>query len=210
MARPVTISDEVILDAARALFVEKGPRATTAEIAARAGVSEGILFKRFGNKGALLKAAMPSRAVGVWIQEQMRAQAPLRTEKDFARFIRWQTDTLRNVVPMVIMAWSSRSQKDELPVDLTGPTTRAPFVSIRILAEMFEEEMRGGHLAQRNAEALARILIGSVWYFVFLGLVSDKAPSGLDEDTFVEELARVTYGDVNPARGLSAKRRVRR
>jgi hypothetical protein len=42
MARPVTISDEQILDAARAVFTEKGPRATTAEIAERAGVSEGI------------------------------------------------------------------------------------------------------------------------------------------------------------------------
>lgn len=209
MVRPTTISNDAILEAARALFVEKGPRATTAEIAARAGVSEGILFKRFGNKGALLKAAMPSREVGAWIQQQMRAQGPLRTQDDFARFIRWQAETLRNVVPMVIMAWSSRSQKDELPVDLTGPTTRAPFVSIRILAEMLEAEMDAGHLAWRNPEAVARILIGSTWYFVFLGLVNDKAPSGLDEDSFAEELARVVFGDVDPARGPSGKRRAR-
>jgi AcrR family transcriptional regulator len=210
MARPVTISDQVILDAARALFVEKGPHATTAEIAARAGVSEGILFKRFGSKGALLKAAMPSREVGAWIQQQMRAQAPLRTEEDFVRFIRWQTDTLRNVVPMVVMAWSSRSQKDELPADLTGPATRAPFISIRVLAEMLREEMDAGHLARRNPEAIARILIGSIWYFVFLGLVSEKAPSELDEDTYVEQLARVVFGDMDPARGTPGKRRVRR
>ena len=165
MARPITISNDAILEAARALFIEKGPRATTAEIAARAGVSEGILFKRFGNKGALLKGAMPSRDVGAWIEQEMRAQAPLRTQEDFARFIQWQADTLRNVVPMVIMAWSSRSQKAELPVDFTGPTTRAPFVSIRILAEMLEEEMNAGHLVRQNPEAVARILIGSIWDF---------------------------------------------
>jgi AcrR family transcriptional regulator len=210
MVRPTTISNDAILEAARALFVEKGPRATTAEIAERAGVSEGILFKRFGNKGALMKAAMPSREVGVWIQQQMREQAPLRTQQDFARFIRWHTKTLRDVVPMVVMAWSSRAQKDVLPVDLTGPTTRAPFASIRTLTEMLEKEMDAGHLARRNAEAVARILIGSIWYFVFLGLVRDKAPSELDEDTFLEELARVVFGDVDPARKRHGKRRARR
>jgi AcrR family transcriptional regulator len=209
MSRPVTISGEVILEAARALFIEKGPRATTAEIAERAGVSEGILFKRFGNKAALLKAAIPSREVSAFIEQQMREQAPLRTEKDFARFIQWQAEVLRDIVPMVIMAWSSRSQRDELPVDLTGSITRAPFVAIGILAEMLEEEMKAGHLARRNSEAMARILIGSVWYFVFLELVRDNAPGALDLDTFVEELASVVFGEVDPARGSRRKRRVR-
>ena len=82
-------------------------------------------------------------------------------------------------------------------------------MSIRILTEMLEEEMDAGHLARRNPEAVARILIGSTWYFVFLGLVSDK-PSGLDEDTFVEELARVVFGDANPARDPRGKRRAHR
>jgi hypothetical protein len=153
---------------------------------------------------------MPSREVLAWIQKEMRAEAPLRTQEDFARFIRWQAGTLRNVVPMVIMAWSSRSQKDELPIDLTGPTTRAPFASIRVLSEMLEEEMNAGHLARRNPEAVARILTGSTWYFVFLGLMRDKALIGLDEDTFAEELARVVFGDLDPARELHGKRRALR
>ncbi len=209
MSRPITISDDTILEAARALFTEKGPRATTAEIAARAGVSEGIVFKRFGSKAALHKAAMSSGMVAGWIQRETRAQAPLRTQDDFARFIRWQASVLRDVVPVVIMAWSSRSHADELPADLSGPQA-APLIAIRTVADMLQEEMDGGHLAPRNAEAVARILIGSVWYFVFLGHVFNRVRGGVDEDTFVEELARAVFGDVDPARGARHKIKARR
>ncbi|MCU1279386.1 MAG: Transcriptional regulator, TetR family protein, partial [bacterium] len=58
MARPTTISDESILEAARAVFLEHGLAATTAEVAKRAGVAEGSIFKRFATKAELFKAAM--------------------------------------------------------------------------------------------------------------------------------------------------------
>src|SRR5882724_3311211 len=208
MARPVTISEDTILEAARALFTAKGTRATTAEIAARAGVSEGTLFKRYGSKAALHKAAMTSGSgrVGDWIQRQMRAQAPLRTQKDLARFIHWQTDTLRDVVPVVIMAWSSsRSHVDERPADLIGRKP-APLVAIHTFAELLEREMDAGHLVRRNAEAVARIVTGSVWYFVFLRVLLNKPGGGIDEETFVEELARMVFADLDPARPRTPRR----
>ena len=208
MPRPVTISNDTILEAARALFTEKGPRATTAEIAARAGVSGGILFKRFGSKAGLHKAAMTSGIAQEWIEREVRAQGPLRTPKDFERFIRWQAEVLRHVVPVVIMGWSSRS-KEEMPSDLTG-SKPAPLVAIRTLAEMLNEEMDAGHLARRNPEAMSRVLIGSIWHYVFLGLVLDKSSGGIDEDTFVAELARVVFGDLDPARGPTDQRKARR
>jgi AcrR family transcriptional regulator len=208
MARPVTISDERILDAARAVFTEKGPRATTAEIAERAGVSEGILFKRFGNKAGLHKAAMTSDIAGDWIRREMRAQAPLRTKKDFERFIRWQADVLRNVVPVTIMAWSFRAQVGALPADLAGEES-APLVAIRTLAELIEAEMKAGYLAVREAPAVAQIITGAVWHFVFLELLLGKVARALDEDTFVRELARLVFVDLQPSRKPSAPRRPR-
>ena len=209
MSRPVTISDDVILDAARALFIEKGPQATTAEIAARAGVSEGILFKRYGSKAGLHKAAMSAGMIGAWIKDEMRAQAPLRTQKDLERFIRWHAGVLRDVVPVVIMSWVSRSNTKDLPADPTGRKP-PPLVAIRAAAELLQAEMDAGHLASRDAEAVARILIGSVWYFVFLGLVLDKPSAGYDEDTFYAELARTLFADLDPKRGSRSKPRARR
>ncbi|NOK15485.1 TetR/AcrR family transcriptional regulator [Corallococcus carmarthensis] len=58
MARPVSIRDEDILDAAREIFLAHGVRATSAMVAERARVSEGIIFRRFKTKEGLFRAAL--------------------------------------------------------------------------------------------------------------------------------------------------------
>ena len=208
MPRPVTISDEDILEAARALFTAKGPQATTSEIARKAGVSEGILFKRYGSKAGLLKAAMSSGTVNSWIENEMPSRGPLRTQKDFVRLIRRHLEVLREVVPIVVMAWSSRSMTDELPAE-SGNARPAPLVAIKSLAAMLQSEMDLGHLARRDPEATARILIGSVWYFVFLGVSVERANRGFSEATFVEQLARMIYADLALPAGKRARARRR-
>src|SRR5512138_2744895 len=56
--RPPSIRDEDILDAARDVFRADGHATTTARIAKRAGVSEGIIFYRYKTKEALLAAVI--------------------------------------------------------------------------------------------------------------------------------------------------------
>lgn len=58
MARPRQTSDEEILDAARSCFLEHGPSVSTATIAAKLGVSQAALFKRFGTKKELMLSAL--------------------------------------------------------------------------------------------------------------------------------------------------------
>ena len=58
MGRPKTITDDALLLIAREVFVRDGASGSTAEIAARAGVSEATIFKRFTTKAALFVAAM--------------------------------------------------------------------------------------------------------------------------------------------------------
>lgn len=63
LARPRRIDDATLLEAARDVFVEKGPGATTREVAQRAGVSEGVLFQRYKTKADLFFAALAPPAV---------------------------------------------------------------------------------------------------------------------------------------------------
>ncbi|MCC6739925.1 MAG: TetR/AcrR family transcriptional regulator [Planctomycetia bacterium] len=58
MGRPRNIEDEALLAAARALFVKKGFSATTREIAARARISEAVIYQRHPTKADLFFAAM--------------------------------------------------------------------------------------------------------------------------------------------------------
>lgn len=58
MGRYKTISDEEVLRVARDLFRERGHTATTREIAEAAGISEAVLYQRFGSKDVLFFRAM--------------------------------------------------------------------------------------------------------------------------------------------------------
>ena len=69
MARNTTITEEQILEAARAVFLEEGFGAQTAKIARRAQVSEGSIFKRFPTKEALFFAALRIERPPAWYAE---------------------------------------------------------------------------------------------------------------------------------------------
>src|SRR5687768_119814 len=112
MARPVTIADEKILDAARNCFMTRGMHATTAEVAQKAGVSEGILFKRFGSKAELFKAAM---FVGGPPLIDMQARVGKGDiEKQLLSAAEDLMSLFRTIVPMVMMAWSHMSETGDV------------------------------------------------------------------------------------------------
>ena len=58
MGRHKTISDDEVLAIARDIFRQQGHTATTRAIADAAGISEAILYQRFGSKDALFFTAM--------------------------------------------------------------------------------------------------------------------------------------------------------
>lgn len=75
MARPRTVSDETILDAALDLAHRIGPaRLTFAAVAAEVGLSAATLVQRFGSKRDLLLAA-DKRGVDLWVGSLSRATA---------------------------------------------------------------------------------------------------------------------------------------
>lgn len=65
MARPRTISDAALLGAARRVFTQQGAQAGARAVAEAAGISQTVLFQRFGTKEALFFAAMLPRPMNV-------------------------------------------------------------------------------------------------------------------------------------------------
>jgi AcrR family transcriptional regulator len=64
MGRIKQISDDVLLQTARELFVAKGFGVSTREIAKTAGISEAVIYQRFATKQALFFAAMVPPMIG--------------------------------------------------------------------------------------------------------------------------------------------------
>ncbi len=81
MSRPKTISDENLLAVARKLFRAKGHAVSTREVAESAGISEAVLYQRFGNKDELFFAAMAPSAPDV--EEILGPEAPALSPREF-------------------------------------------------------------------------------------------------------------------------------
>jgi AcrR family transcriptional regulator len=99
MGRPKTISNEVLLERARAVFVERGFAGATKEIARRCGVSEGLLFQRYATKADLFFAAMALPSV------DLRAlfEAPAGSGRDhLASITAAMVDYFRDSMPVLL------------------------------------------------------------------------------------------------------------
>lgn len=174
---------------AREVFLERGIRATTLEVAERAGVSEGVLFHRFKSKEGLFGAAMdfdqeaaPARL--------LRALEDLRNLEPREAIIHLATTMLevgRIALPIMMMSWSN-------PQPCVGPMfdkKRSKFRDfIKALSAYFEHQMELGKLRQMDPEVLARTLLGAVHHFALTRILLEEGDGAvMPEGMFVRGVA---------------------
>jgi AcrR family transcriptional regulator len=165
MPRPVSIHDDAILDAAGKVFLAHGYQASTAEIARRAGVSEGSLFKRFRTKTDLFLAAMNVQSREQEWQENLEAgvgKAAIRpTLEDYGRHL---LTHLQIVLPRILMVTSSgvRFAKNYLPTRCPPPLQH-----VATLTRYLRAETRCGRLRLANPEIHADIFVGALSHCAF-------------------------------------------
>jgi len=165
MARPVTIREEVLLAAARAVFLRHGYAAPSALIARRAGVSEGLLFKRFRTKEALFLAALQSGAGdSVWVDRLMRSvgSGPIRQNLEFAG--RYLLRRLLVLFPRIMLI---RSSGVTLRQPGRRPDPPPPVEHVRRLTAYFRAEIQRGRLVMKNPEAQAQAFVGALAHYAF-------------------------------------------
>src|SRR2546421_5570667 len=170
MARPTVISDERILDAAREVFIEQGIAATTAEVARRAGVAEGTIFKRFSTKAELFNAAM---RVEFEDPDWLRTLIGARDEDD-PREVLYQVAIqavtfFRRLMPFIMMEWST-GKKHGLPERLIGPNS-PPLRALKALTHFIERQIKAGQMRKAEPEIVARMLLGSIQSYVFFEIL---------------------------------------
>ena len=103
------ISNERLLEVAREVFLERGVRATTAEVAERAGVSEGTVFHRFRSKDALFHQAMhfDIDELPQLMASALEGLEELEIREAMVLAATRLLDVARVALPLVMMTWSN-------------------------------------------------------------------------------------------------------
>lgn len=163
MPRPPKITNEAILTAARQVFLEQGMKASTVEIARRAGISEASVFKRFPTKQALFLAAMGVTETPDWVKRLHDRQPTANIKAELTDICSEMLAFYQEGLPRVfmMMAQKKMSHPPHSP-HLPPPPVR----DSRLLALFLERAVAGGWLRAIDSMALAHLLVGSIINYV--------------------------------------------
>jgi AcrR family transcriptional regulator len=191
--RPPVISDEKILDTARDVFLEQGIRATTAEVALRARISEGTIFHRFKSKDALFRAAMrfePTQSPHLIEALLPRVGAP-DLRGSLVELGKGILGLGRVILPVMMMSWSNPSGEYSLEKLVNR---REGFQQpLRSLCAYLQAEMDGGRLMRSDVQVLGRAFLGGLRDYCMTELLNREDPLRPPMEAFVEGLVELLF-----------------
>lgn len=203
--RPPKIDSEHLLNVARQVFLEQGIRATTQEVADRAGVSEGTLFHRFKSKEGLFRQAMqlPEDDVPEMLIGAVDSIVGLPAEEALQRLAQALLDIGRVAIPLMMMSWSN-------PVCGGPPERQVPRFRafIKSLAGFFEAEMVAGRMRQADAEIVARAFLGSIHHYCMTRLMTPDPTWVVPESMYVRGLVDLILRGTLPRPGDAPPRNI--
>lgn len=201
MARPKTIRDEDILAVAHDLFLERGMSVPTAEIAQRAGVSEGSIFRRFRTKDALFFAAMSTKMPDSAVArlEEMPGNGEVR--ENLRRLVLDRVKLFRVLVPRVI----ALSGSGKLPSGASSDGARCPAgphsrhrQEVEAVSRYLAREVALRRLRCHDTEMLTRVLMAATWNYVLFEAQGAPVYRSVDADTFAARLVDTLWAGIAP------------
>ena len=198
MARTRSIQDADIMKAARSLLLERGIGVTTAEVALRAGISEGSIFNRWHSKQDLFRAALGNEAGDPRWLRRLEAHAGKKAlEPMLVEAAHGLVEFYQRILPLQMLVWSQAPHGKPDPVRSETPPA---LVTLRRLSRVFEAEMRGGRLRRGDAEILARMFLGAIHGFVFFEVLLASSPDELPlpASTFIRGFLHLLLAGARP------------
>jgi len=164
MARPRNVSDEQILEEARACFLEHGASVPTTVIAERLGVSHGVLFQRFGTKEQLLWAALAPPSEAPWFS-LVRAGPDERDVRAQLRELAGEISAyLDRIVPCITILRSAGLGIEWMKVP---PEDKPPVRARREIEGWFSRAIARGLLRPHKPEHAADLFLGALQFRPF-------------------------------------------
>ena len=198
MSRPRTISDAVILEAARAVFLEHGPAISTQVIADRVGLSQAALFKRFGTKDELLLAALVPDGDPPFLTliEGGPDKRPVQEQlEEIALAI---TAHLRVAVPCLATVRASGVELERVLAEFGEPP---PARAVRALTVWFDLAQVHGLVRDCDPQSLAMAFLGALHGRPFLLHMSGGWLPESSDGAYIRTLVDVIWRGIAPEEG---------
>jgi AcrR family transcriptional regulator len=190
VARTTTITNEQILTAAREVFLSQGVAATALDVANRAGISSGSIFKRYPTKEALFFAAMSEPPKPIWNSDLEAAIGHGDTRADLLLIAQRIVAFTKDALPRLMLV-HSMGQTSELP---TPPRIENDFVA---MVGYIGREMALGRIARGDPTIPALTLLHTCTGFT-ISLRLESAAMLFDADTFLEDFITVLWRGLDP------------
>jgi AcrR family transcriptional regulator len=190
VARTPTITDEQILKAAAAVFLEQGFAATAIDVATRAGISSASIFKRFPTKEALFFAAMGQHTERIWTPELEQRIGKGNTQADLLLIAEHITAYTAKILPRMIMAWSVRQSKEP-------PRPPVPAEDGAALAGYLAKEMALGRIARGDPTIPALTLFHTAVGFAMSQSLHEEFEI-LNQPHFLEDVVALLWRGLKP------------
>lgn len=199
MARPVSIKDETIIEAARQVFLERGILATTADVAERAGVSEGSIFKRYKSKLDLFRAAMRFHlGEPAWAKNLAGRAGKGEIEEQLFEIGIEVVTFFRQLMPLIMMSWSNPGP-DGMPIMVERGPNAPPIRALRQMQAYFEAEMKLGRIRHHAADVTARTFLGALMNYVFFEVIHrDPGAPEAGLEAYVRGLVGLLWTGLSP------------
>jgi AcrR family transcriptional regulator len=181
---------ERILDAALAVFAEKGyAGATTRGIARTARVNEVTLFRRFGSKKALFAAVVAERFPLAQISQRVSADEDSPVEALLVGNAKAVLSVLRSNRHMFMMILGDMWRS---PVAREAVSEHGIEKGVRLVEGVIGALMDQGRLRRGDPEVTARALRGMVQsYFLTRDLLAGAQPDPAEDDRMLTGFVRI-------------------
>jgi AcrR family transcriptional regulator len=180
MGRQKTISDADVLRVARGVFRDKGHTATTREIAQAAGISEAILYQRFGSKDDLFFAAMAPQEPD--LAALLGPKDPVEDAHTYLRTVVVRLgEYFADILPLVVHMMTHPSFDHTV---FARHTSNQPAARLREgLAERIASLARRKRIVAPSATLAARLLVSLAhdWALGRIHLMSSRSVRELEE-----------------------------
>lgn len=193
--RPRTFTDQELLDTARALFLEHGPKLSTSRIAEALGVSQAALFKRFSTKQELMIRALMPQGAPPWIERISDGPDARPVPEQLLQIIREIEEFFGGMMPAIAVLRASGITPESMLEHFPGEPLpcRVHTTMTRFFATLHEQ----GRATVASPEAAAMAFMGAMHSRHNLQhILGDRAPEVGDD--YPERMVELFWSGMKP------------